>query len=312
MLRLLLFAAVVVLAVACAPRLQTIGPPVAAARLETGHYITTDGARLPLKIYAATAPRAVIVALHGFNDYRTSFDMAGEWWKQQGITSYAYDQRGFGGAPQRGIWPGSDILIEDARVMAALAKAAHPGLPVYLLGDSMGGAVALSLAASGPAPDIDGIILGAPAVWGWSSLNPVYKGALWLAAHTVRANKMTGRGLGVVASDNIEMLCALGRDPMVIKDTRTDAVYGLVGLMERGYQSASQVKAPVLLLYGERDEVIPKQPVAEIAAALPEPKRVIMYPNGYHMLLRDLQAETVWRDVAEWMSVQIAEAQFAD
>jgi len=291
---------------ACAPRLQTIGPQVAEAHLDAGHYVTSDGVRLPLKIYAAKTPRAVIVALHGFNDYSNAFDMAAKWWMQAGITTYAYDQRGFGGAPQRGVWPGSQIMVDDAREMIALARAAHPGLPVYLLGDSMGGAVALSLAASQTPPDVQGIILAAPAVWGWSSLNPVYRGALWLAAHTLRANKMTGQGLGVVASDNFEMLRALGRDPLVIKDTRTDAVYGLVGLMERGYRSAAQVKLPVLLLYGEHDQIIPKKPVEAVIAALPGPKRVLRYRNGYHMILRDLQAQVVWRDIAEWMAVRTA------
>jgi len=297
---------------ACAPRLQTIGPPHDEPRLEATHYVTRDGARLPLKVHAAPSPAVIIVALHGFNDYRTASDKAAEWWVARGITTYAYDQRGFGGAPQRGIWPGADILVQDAREIIALVRATHPDTPVYLLGTSMGGAVAMAAAAAEPRLDVNGIILGAPAVWGWSSLNPVYRGVLWLAAHTVPANKMTGQGLGVMASDNIVMLRELGRDPMVIKDTRTDAVYGLVELMERGYRSAGQVKVPVLLLYGERDEVIPKKPVTEIAAAFPEPKRVIIYPNGYHMILRDLQAETVWRDVAEWMSVRTAAAQLAD
>lgn len=178
------------------------------------------------------------------------------------------------------------------------ARAAHPDVPVYLLGMSMGGAVALELAGSSIPPDVDGVILAAPAVWGCSSLNPPYKGVLWVAAHTVRANKMTGQGLGIVASDNLEMLRALGRDPLIIDETRTDAVYGLVEQMERGYRAGSKIQLPVLVLYGEKDRVIPKRPVRELIAALPGPKRVIIYLNGYHMLLRDLQAETVWRDIA--------------
>lgn len=277
------------------------GPQLGAPHLEAHHYVAADGARLPLKVHAAPTPRAVIVALHGFNDYRTEFDMAAQWWMRHGVTTYAYDQRGFGGAPHRGVWPGSDILTDDARSMIGLVRKAHPGLPVYLLGMSMGGAVALELAGAEQPLDVDGVILAAPAVWGWSSLNPIYKSALWLAAHTVRANKMTGQGLGVKASDNIEMLRALGRDPMIIHETRTDAVYGLVSLMEGGYRAAARVRLPVLLLYGACDEVIPEKPVREVIAALPGPTRVAIYPNGYHMLLRDLQAQTVWRDIAAWV-----------
>lgn len=287
---------------ACAPLTQKIGPNISPPRLEASYFVTADGARLPIKMHAAKAPQAVIVALHGFNDYRTEFDMAAQWWMQHGISTYAYDQRGFGGAPQRGIWPGAGILADDARSMISLVRKAHPGHPVYLLGMSMGGAVALELAGSPIPPDVDGVILAAPAVWGWSTLNPFYKSVLWLAAHTVRANKMTGRGLGIVVSDNIEMLRALGRDPLIIHETRTDAVYGLVGQMERGYRAADRVRLPVLLLYGEKDDVIPRQPVEDVMAALPGAERVVRYPNGYHMLLRDLQAENVWRDVAAFVN----------
>ncbi|MSP43839.1 MAG: alpha/beta hydrolase [Alphaproteobacteria bacterium] len=283
---------------ACMPLTQKTGLHNVRPAIEAGYYVTADGVRLPLGVHSANPSRAVIVALHGFNDYRTEFDMAAEWWMLHGITTYAYDQRGFGGAPRRGVWPGAGVLADDARSMILLARAAHPDVPVYLLGMSMGGAVALELAGSSIPPDVDGVILAAPAVWGWSSLNPLYKGVLWVAAHTVRANKMTGQGLGIVASDNLEMLRALGRDPLIIHETRTDAVYGLVEQMERGYRAGSKIQLPVLVLYGEKDRVIPKRPVRELIAALPGPKRVIIYPNGYHMLLRDLQAETVWRDIA--------------
>jgi acylglycerol lipase len=288
---------------ACAPLTQKIGPHIGHPAIEDGYFIAPDGARLPLSVHAASAPpRAVIVALHGFNDYRTEFDMAAEYWSRHAIMTYAYDQRGFGGAPQRGIWPGDGVMADDARSMIALVRAAHPGLPVYLLGMSMGGAVALEMAGSPAPPPVDGVILAAPAVWGWSSLNPVYKGVLWLAAHTVRGNKMTGRGLGIVASDNDEMLRALGRDPLIIHETRTDAVYGLVEQMERGYRAGPRVQLPVLVLYGEKDQVIPEKPVRELIAALPEPKHIIIYPDGYHMLLRDLQAETVWRDITSFIN----------
>ena len=51
--------------------------------------------------------RAVILALHGFNDYSNAFEGPGEVWAGHGIATYAYDQRGFGAAPERGLWPGT-------------------------------------------------------------------------------------------------------------------------------------------------------------------------------------------------------------
>ena len=57
-----------------------------------------------------------------------------------------------------------------------------------------------------------------------------------------------------------EMLLALGRDPLVIKATRIDAMHGLVNLMDTALEEAAGFKTPALILYGERDEIIPKTP----------------------------------------------------
>lgn len=290
------------LMVACAPLTQKTGISRTQPALEGGAYVTADGVRLPLRVHAAPAPKAVIVALHGFNDYSSEFDAAADWWMQHAISTYAYDQRGFGGAPQRGVWPGAGVLAQDARQMLTLVRQAHPDQKIFLLGMSMGGAVALELAGSATPGDMDGVILVAPAVRGWSKLNPVYRGVLWLAAHSVRGNKMTGRSLGIMPSDNIEMLRALSRDPLIIHETRTDAVYGLVSQMETGLRAAENVRGPVLLAYGERDEIISREPIEALATALAQPRQVIFYPRGYHMLLRDLQAENVWRDIANFVT----------
>ena len=57
-----------------------------------------------------------------------------------------------------------------------------------------------------------------------------------------------------------------------------------------------------MVLYGARDEIIPPGPVAALARTLDASRRLAVYPNGWHMLLRDCQAETVWRDVASWIT----------
>ncbi|CAN0512963.1 unnamed protein product, partial [Laminaria digitata] len=181
----------------------------------------------------------------------------------------------------------------------------HPGVPLFLHGNSMGGSVVL-LALSGQTPEsslalVRGASLTAPAVWGGAAMNPIYRLSLWLAAHTVPARRVTGRGLGILPSDNIEMLRALGRDPLIIKETRIDALYGLVRLMGAAQRSAEGVRGPLLVLYGAGDAIIPRRPTATFAAKLSAQTRFAVYPSGYHMLLRDLQAEVVWRDVAAWI-----------
>ena len=68
----------------------------AAPALEGDVFVTRDGLKLPVRHWDAPQPIAVIVALHGMSDYSNAFDMPGTWWAAHGITTLAYDQRGFG------------------------------------------------------------------------------------------------------------------------------------------------------------------------------------------------------------------------
>ena len=309
----LLLVALLALAACANPYVQISSPravpPQVSIDAATGHgsVRVSDGAVLPARMWASVGtsePRAVIIGLHGFNDYLNTFDAAGTWWADHGITTYAFDQRGFGGAPEPGTWPGQERLIGDLESVVVAVRQRHPETPIFLHGNSMGGAVVLlALAAQRPGSalsTIKGASLTAPAVWGGAAMNPIYRTSLWVAAHTFPAKHVSGRGLGVLPSDNIEMLRALGRDPLVIKETRIDSLYGLVRLMGAAQNAAASAKGPLLVLYGAKDGIIPRRPTAKMAARLAPSTRFAVYPAGYHMLLRDLQAPVVWRDIATW------------
>jgi acylglycerol lipase len=284
------------------PLVQSPGAHPTAPRLEADRVIAADGTTLPLSVWRPqAAPRAIGLALHGFNDYSQAFVEVGTFLAAAGIATYAYDQRGFGATAQRGIWPGTDRLLDDARTVAALLRQAHPGLPLYLLGESMGGAVAMSVLAETPAA-ADGTVLVAAAVWGRATMNPLQRSLLWLLTHSVPGWRLSGRGLGLTASDNEAMLRALGEDPLVLREARVDALWGLANLMDRALAAAPGLAVPALVLYGERDEIIPLRPVCRMLATLTASARVALYPNGYHMLTRDLDAAVVLEDLAAWLA----------
>ena len=318
--------AVLTLAAGCAPtidedaRLAGIGTARAAPEADpTPRFIGTsfvaaDGQALPLRKWLPRSQiKAVILALHGFNDYSKSFEGPGEAWAKAGIATYAYDQRGFGAAPDRGFWPGRAALAADVATAARILRPRYPGVPLYLLGESMGGAVAV-VAMTGesgtPVPDVDGLILTAPAVWGRSTMDLLPRVALWGGVRLMPGLTLTGRGLEKKPSDNIAMLRALSRDPLVIKETRVDTIYGLVDLMDAALDSAPFLETPLLVMYGAKDKIVPKSPIRRFVGSLPPEcrrgARLAWYKDGYHMLLRDLEGPVVAADVASWVLVPAA------
>lgn len=294
---------------ACAPRVAPGGDAVSdtPARRDGRALVMPDGTRLPLRVWEARGnpgPEAVVLGVHGFNDYGMAFDLPAQWFAAQDITVYAYDQRGFGGAPEPGVWPGERALARDLGRAARWVKDQHPHTPVYVLGVSMGGAVALAAADAGALPDVAGIVLAAPAVWGRATMPFYQRWALWVGAHTVPWLTLSGAGLDRQPTDNTVVLRTLAMDPKVIGATRVDAIHGLVNLMDSALEAADTLPAPALVLYGAHDEIVPAAPMRRFWRQLDGRAGVTraFYADGYHMLLRDTQAYTVWRDIRAWMA----------
>ena len=301
--------AVLLLALAgCAPLLAPHGPDDHTPVIGTDSFTTADGMVLPLRHWDAAQPRALIIGLHGMSDYSNAFDMPAKFWAEQGITTYAYDQRGFGAAPHPGEWAGGDVMRSDFAEFTAALRRKYPGLPIYALGESMGGAVLLTALADGHPPHLDGAILVAPAVWSRADMPLLYRGALFLAAHLtpwlILSNNAGARIKQVVASDNVPMLRALGRDPLFQKNTSASALYGLVDLMDAARAAPTHLEnpPPILFLYGANDQLIPRAPTQAVIVELGSRAQVRRYPNGYHMLLRDLDAKIVWQGILDWIA----------
>jgi acylglycerol lipase len=293
----------------CAATEAPLGNEIVTPHVADAVLVARDGARLPLREWDADGgkPKAVIIALHGMSDYSNAFDGPGREWAKRGITTLAIDQRGFGRAPNPGLWAGSEVMRHDLDDFALAAHVRFPGVKIFALGESMGGAVLLTALASPEPPAIDGAILISPAVWSRTDMPMPYRVALFLVAHLVPGiiltNSAANHIVTIVPSDNVPMLIALAHDPLFQKTTRADTLYGLVNLMDQARHAASRIQSapPILVLHGAKDQVIPPKSADAAIAALGAHAEAHEYPDGYHMLLRDLEGPKVQDDVADWV-----------
>jgi len=270
-----------------------------------------DGTELAVTKYMAEEPRAILIALHGMNDYAKGFESAAQYWSDHDISVYAYDQRGFGRSPGGGKWPGDEALVADLQSVVSAVKKNHPSLPVYVIGHSMGGAVVMM--ANGLHPlDVDGILLAAPATWGGRQMPVFYRMVLKLATTFAPGKTLTGKRARRQATDHIEILRGMQKDPLVIKETRIDAVAGLTQLMGKANSLSTQQSGRIFYFYGCKDEMFPRKTLEKTRSNLYGNSKAInnqkgiditskVYAEGWHLLFRDLQAENVWRDSANWI-----------
>jgi len=184
--------------------------------------------------------------------------------------------------------------------MVAAARERHPRARIAVVGESMGAAVAAVAFASDDPPDADAVILSGPGFRGWSALPPLYSASLWASAHLRPDWRVVPpKGIIITPTDNRRKQVEMWYDPYVLKETRIDSVYGVVSIMDEASKALGRIPAriPALLLYGARDQVIPEDAVRRATGRLPDRIRSAYYPDGYHMLMNDLQAENVWADV---------------
>lgn len=245
--------------------------------------------------------KSVLVIMHGLKDHSTRYATFAERLAQKGVAVYAFDLRGHAhSAGQRVGIESFDEYIEDLSIFMLRVKAREgQGKKVFLLGHSMGGAIA-TLYAMKKQPHLNGLILSAAALR--VNVCPLKVGGTKLTA-SVAPNA------GVFNLD----LDRFSRDPNVVKEGKADPlVYqdGAPAKTARELLAAIRViednpgalHVPILALHGEADEVTdPRGSKNLVAQAASTDKTLKLYPTLVHDLLHEPEKEMVMTDIEKWM-----------
>ena len=268
-------------------------------------FISFDGAALGLTVWSsaqAGEPDHVVVGVHGMNDWAAAFQFVAPLWAEAGVTTYAYDQRGFGRSPNKGLWPKEELLRKDLHTAVEIARKRHPDAVITVVGISMGGAVAMSTYDTDTPLEADRLILSGPGLRGWGALRLAYRPSLWLSARLRPGWVVTPpKGVRIEPTDNWDRLEKIWANPHMTRANRIDQVHGAVSVMESGHKGASRLPPLTLVSYGANDYVIPKRNVKRTFRLLPAHVRGVYYEAGYHMLLRDKQSDLVAADYLSFM-----------
>lgn len=281
---------------------ESVEPHLAAHQV-----IAEDGYRLPLRRWSAeSSPRVVVLAVHGFNDHAGSFAELAEALTPRGITLYAYDQRGFGATTRRGTWHGHERLVDDLELVLELLHERHAESSFYLVGNSMGAAVVLLALADDTSRAVDGSVLISPAVWGFDAMPWYQRLALWLGVRLFPSLSLPSRmadHLDIEATDDPEIRRHMARDPLILRHSRVETLHGLASTMDEGLEAARELPAPALILYGEKDQIIPPEAICALLDRLPDDEgiRQALYPHGYHMLTRYTRRDLTEADIGAWL-----------
>jgi alpha-beta hydrolase superfamily lysophospholipase len=272
-----------------------------------GRFAGWDGSPLYYQAWtpSQSRPRAVLVNLHGLGDHSGLYPNLANFIPGRGTALYAYDMRGNGRSPgQRAYLRSWQEYRDDLRTFVARVRDWEGDLPLFLLGNSLGGLVVLDYALD-HAVGLAGVIAAAPPL-GRLGVPPVL-----MALGRVMSRVMPRFSLQVGMD-----LTGLARDPSVRATLLADPFFHRRGTarlstevtaaIARVHQRVADLSVPVLILHGSADRMVPPDGSRSFFAKLRYPDREFReYPEAYHALFADINHGEVLGDLERWLEAHI-------
>jgi alpha-beta hydrolase superfamily lysophospholipase len=250
-------------------------------------------------------PRAVVVIAHGAGEHSGRYAHVAARLVDEGYAVYALDHRGHGHSEgARAVIDRIDNAVEDLDQLIVLAASEHPGVPLFLLGHSMGGTISVRYAIAHQ-NRLTGLILSAPLA-ALEAASPVTR----LVARLLSA--VTPQ-LGLFAVDPT----LVSRDPEVVKAYETDplvhhgrlparTISELAGAVESFPDSAGAIVVPTLIMYGSGDHLVPPDGSMMLNDRLGAADTTLKTYDGlYHEILNEPEQDAVMDDLCSWLRARV-------
>jgi alpha-beta hydrolase superfamily lysophospholipase len=257
-------------------------------------------------------PRACLLCIHGLGLYSGSYTNFGKWMARRGVATYAIDVRGFGSWMKLSDEKNMDFkgCLNDIKITIKSIRAANPGLPVYLLGESMGGAIALKAAALFP-DMIDGLVSSVPAGERFKQK----KTDLIVALEFLTGpNKQHDMGKSVVhqATADGKLREDWEDNPMDRMNFSAKQLMEFQKFMNENHDAAKLIdKTPVLMLQGSEDKLVKPEGTWEIYNELSVTDKMLFVVPSEHLIFEEQQDhaqkfdEKVSRAVLTWLQTHL-------
>ena len=247
------------------------------------------------------------VVTHGIRDHALRYESFARKLTEQGFAVYAQDLRGHahsGGDRQR--FDSIAQMVADTDIVVSRAMRQHPGLPIFVLGHSLGGLVTTAYAES-HADKVRGVVLSGAALKPPRSVSGFEIGV-------ARVVGSIAPGLPLQQVDDSEfsrdkaVMAKLKSDPLVVRDKLPAAsVVAAVNGMDEVRKNVDRLKMPLLILHGTGDKVNPIEGSQELNQTAPSVDKTLKtYPGLYHDLFNEPEHADVESDIMAWLSAQAA------
>ncbi|BBZ31005.1 monoacylglycerol lipase [Mycolicibacterium madagascariense] len=252
------------------------------------------------------APTGVVILCHGYAEHAGRYHHVAQRFGAAGLLTYALDLRGHGRSGGKRVYlQNISQYTDDFHHLVGIATAAHPGLGRVVLGHSMGGGVVFTYGVEHP-DDYAAMVLSGPAVYAQEGVSPVM-----IAVANVLGGILPGLPVENLPTD------AVSRDPEVVAAYRADPLVhqgklpagiakALIGVGSTMPQRAAAITAPLLVVHGGQDKLIPVDGSRRLVECVGSADANLkVYPDLYHEVFNEPERDVVLDDVVSWIEVHL-------
>ncbi len=257
----------------------------------------------------ATAPRAAVVLVHGLGEHSSRYGHVAEAFVNAGYAVHAFDHRGHGRSEGRRVQVERfSELTDDLGMFRAQVAAQHPGIPLFIVGHSMGGLVALAHVAQNQ-EGLAGLVVSGTAA------QPDNISAATIAVGRVVARVAPNAGVAKLQLDRVSsdpsVVRAYFDDPLISKGkVRARMGAEILDAIATVDGAAPAINVPILILHGGDDVIAPASASRRLHERIGSTdKELIVYDGLWHEIFNEPQRDAVLGDVRRWLDSHLVAAQ---
>jgi alpha-beta hydrolase superfamily lysophospholipase len=248
---------------------------------------------LAARSWTVERPRYLAVLCHGYGEHIGRYEWVAQTLNEHGASVHGVDHAGHGrSAGERVLVTDYDDVVADVHLLVRSAKEENPGLPVVLVGHSMGGMIAARYAQL-HGEELTALVLSGPVIGSWATVDSL------LAADEIPSTPIDPATL----SRDPAVGAAYAEDPLVWHgDFKRPTLEALQEAMRRIASGGSFGDLPVLYLHGEDDQLVPiGASQAGISAVRGSRTEAKVYPGARHEIFNETNKEEVLEDVTAFV-----------
>lgn len=271
---------------------------------QEGRFRTSDGLHLFRQSWVpATTTRAVVILVHGYAEHSGRYADLAACFARMELGVMTYDQRGYGRSEGKRAFVASfDDYLSDLATFVTLVRQAHSGVPLVLLGHSMGGLIAAAYSIR-YRPSLQGLVLSSPAIQTAQHVPPMLRGALMFLARFLPALPTIKISASRLAHDR-DTVQDVQHDPLNYRGrlpARTGAEMVRTGQFVLDHAAA--LRLPLLITQGTADQIVDPAGSGKLfRRAGSEDKTLRLYVGLYHETFNEPDKKReVLRSMSDWI-----------